>query len=60
MLSNLNIDVADTYQKLVVERKKRLAMYTDLSERVQRIKSYMKSQYGTGSESFGLVKSLQI
>ena len=60
VLNNLNIAVADTYQKLVVERKKRLAMYADLSERVQRIKSYIKSQYGTSSESFGLVKSLTV
>jgi len=59
-LDTLNFEVAQSYQKLAFERQNRLNLYKDLSQRVQRIKSYIQAQYGLTSKIYSLVKGLSI
>jgi len=57
-LDTLNNTVAQQYQALKIARSKRQSAYTELSERMQRIKAYIKSQYGNSSIEYKTVKSL--
>ncbi len=59
-LTTLNIVVPETRSKLKTARDKRLALYTELSDRATRIKEYVKSNYGTQSPEYALVKGLKI
>ncbi len=59
-LKSMSQTLDQEYQKLFTERKKRLALYEELHQRVLRIKSYLRSQYGLTSEIYGLVKGLLV
>ena len=60
LLSQYNSDVAQKVQALKFIRAQRLNLYKDLKDRVQRIKSYVKAEYGTTSTEYNLIKGLQI
>ncbi len=57
-LTTLNDTVAQKVQQLKSIRATRLSLYAELNDRVQRIKSYVKSQYGTTSPEYILIKGL--
>ena len=59
-LTTLNNNVAQKVQQLTITRTSRQDLYTDLKDRVQRIKSYVKSQYGNNSPEYKLIKGLSI
>ena len=59
-LSQLNQKVASTYQAVRLARIERANAYADLSERVQRIKGYVKGTYGIKSEQFILIKGIRV
>ena len=59
-INTMNNDVARTFQELKAARTRRNELYTDLQDRVQRIKAYVKSEYGVNSEEFKLIKGLKI
>lgn len=59
-LNTLNNDVAAKIQVLTTARASRLSLYTDLKDRVQRIKSYVKAQYGTSSNEYTLIKGIKV
>ena len=59
-LTTLNNNVAQKTQQLNSTRASRLGLYTELNDRAQRIKSYVKSQYGTLSPEYKLIKGLSI
>lgn len=59
-LTTLNNQVAQKVQQLKVTRATRLSQYADLKDRVQRIKSYVKAQYGNNSTEYNLIKGLSI
>ncbi len=55
-----NIGVATNYSQLKQSRDTRTATYTDLSQRTQRIKDTVKSQYGQNSTEYSLIKGLKV
>ena len=59
-LTTLNNTVAQKVQLLKSTRTSRQNLYDDLKDRVQRIKSYVKSQYGNNSPEYNLIKGLSI
>ncbi len=59
-LTTLNNTVAQKIQALSTVRATRLSQYTDLKDRVQRIKSYVKAQYGINSNEYKLIKGIKI
>ncbi len=59
-LNDTNNKVAAAFQKLNDARKQRTAAYNDLSERAQRVKSYVSSQYGFNSKEYKLISGLKI
>lgn len=59
-LTTLNDTIAQKIQVLKTARSSRQSLYTDLKERVQRIKSYVKAQYGINSNEYKLIKGIQI
>jgi len=59
-LTTLNNTVAQKIQALKTARTSRQSSYTDLKERVQRIKSYVKAQYGINSNEYKLIKGIKI
>jgi len=52
--------VAASVQQLQANRAERTALYEDLKQRTQRVKSYIKSEYGIRSPEFKLVRGLSI
>lgn len=59
-LTVLSNAVAAALLSLKNARSIRLEAYADLKERVQRIKAYVKAQYGTGSNEFKLIKGIKV
>lgn len=59
-LTTLNNAVAQKTQLLKTTRTTRASQYTDLKDRTQRIKAYVKSQYGNTSTEFNLIKGISI
>ena len=59
-LTTLNNTVAQKIQALKTARASRQSSYTDLKDRVQRIKSYVKAQYGINSNEYKLIKGIKI
>lgn len=59
-LTALNNTVAQKIQLLKTTRTSRQTQYIDLKDRVQRIKSYVKAQYGNTSTEFNLIKGISI
>lgn len=59
-LDQLNANVANSFQQLQNARDGRHLLYDELSERVTRIKAYVKSAYGTQSREYNLIKGLKI
>ena len=59
-LTEHNNLVAKNFQLLTNIRKQRKDYYNDLAERIQRIKSYVKSKYGFNSNEYSLIKSIKI
>ncbi len=59
-LDTLNNTVAQQYQALKVARDKRRDTYTELKDRVQRIKAYVKSQYGNNSTEYRTIKNIKV
>ncbi len=59
-VTTLNNAVAQKLQPLKTARATRSASYIDLKDRVQRIKQYVKSQYGLKSNEYNLIKGIKI
>jgi hypothetical protein len=59
-ITNLNNSVVQNYNALVVSRSKRNALFTELSERLTRIKAYVKAQYGFKSDEYKLIKGAKV
>lgn len=55
-----NTGAANTFALLKTSYVARVNVYDDLSDRTQRIKEQVKSQYGTSSTEYGLIKSLKV
>ena len=55
-----NTGAASTYGALKTGFDNRANFYADLTERTQRIKEQVKSQYGTGSTEYKLIKGLRV
>jgi hypothetical protein len=59
-LELLNTNVATKFQQLHQQRAERLALYDELGRKVQKIKAYVKSEYGVDSEPYKLLKGLSM
>lgn len=59
-ITTLSNTVAQKLQPLKTARATRTSSYTDLKDRVQRIKQYVKAQYGTNSNEYNLIKGIKI
>ena len=59
-IKSLNNTVAQRIQALKTNQTNRNTLYLDLKDRTQRIKSYVKAQYGNNSNEFNLIKGLKI
>lgn len=59
-LDALNADVAKSIQPLQVSRNSRIQLYSELKDRAQRIKAYVKAEYGINSTEYSQVKGLNI
>lgn len=59
-INTLNNTVAQRIQALKTNQTTRNTLYLDLKDRTQRIKSYVKAQYGNNSTEFNLIKGLKI
>ena len=59
-LTTLNNAVIQKIQPLKTTRATRQTQYTDLKDRVQRIKSYVKAQYGNSSTEYNMIKGISI
>lgn len=55
-----NEEVTTAYGILIPKQDQRLAAFNTLSEKAQRIKDFVKSQYGINSSEYKLVKGLNI
>jgi hypothetical protein len=55
-----NDDVTEAFGILTPKQDQRLAAFKTLSEKAQRIKDYVQSQYGINSSEYKLVKGLNI
>lgn len=59
-IDSLNTQVASTYQALRSSKATRNTHYADLSDRVSRIKAYVKANYGVQSQEYTLIKGLSV
>lgn len=59
-LGQLNVEAAMRFQQLRESRSRRNANYEALHDRVQRIKNYVKANYGLNSSEYTLIKGLKI
>lgn len=59
-MNNSNAGVASAYAQLRLNREQRTEKYLALGQLSQRIKNAVKSQYGTSSVEYGLIKGLKI
>ena len=59
-LDSLNLGVLQKYSALHQQRQERLNLYEDLSGRVQKIKAYVKSEYGVQSDQYGVIKGVEV
>ena len=59
-VNTLNNTVAQKTLALKNAKSNRDTQYADLKDRVQRIKSYVKAQYGVASNEYNLIKGLKI
>lgn len=59
-LTTLNNSVAQRTQGYKTAMTNRNSGYADLKDRIQRIKSYVKSQYGPASTEYGMIKGIRI
>ena len=59
-VTTLNNTVAQRIVTLKTAQSSRAALYADLNDRVQRIKSYVKAQYGIKSNEYSLIKGIKI
>ena len=59
-ITTLNNTVAQRIQALKTSQASRNTQYADLKDRVQRIKAYVKAQYGTSSTEYNLVKGIKV
>jgi hypothetical protein len=59
-LTQLNDDVANWKALLKNARTERKAKYDDLNDRIARIKSYVKAQYGPRSTEAKMIKETGI
>jgi len=59
-LTTLNNNVASKTMALKSTRTNRLNLYAELKERAQRIKAYVKAQYGNSSVEYNLIKGISI
>lgn len=57
-ITTLNNTVAQKLQPLKSARAMRISQFADLRDRTQRIKQYVKSQYGINSNEYQLIKGL--
>jgi hypothetical protein len=57
-LTTLNNAVAQKFAALQSARSNRSVLYTDLNDRTQRMKAYVKSQYGQVSNEYKLIKGI--
>jgi hypothetical protein len=60
VLKEVNIAVANRVQQLSNTRSQRIANHDDLKDRVQRIKGYVKAQYGLNSQEYSLIKGIRV
>lgn len=58
-ITGLNQEIAKKIQELKSARTHRNGQYDELRERAQRIKSYVKGQYGMQSDEYSLIRSMQ-
>lgn len=58
--TNLNDSVAKYITDLKTVKAKRLALYNDLHDRVQRIKAYVKAQYGYSSKQYKMIRGMVV
>ena len=59
-INTLNNSVAQRLQAMKTNQTNRNTLYVDLKDRTQRIKSYVKAQYGNKSNEYNLIKGLKI
>jgi len=59
-LTTLNNAVAQKFAGLQTARTSRTTLYTELSDRTQRMKAYVKSQYGQVSNEYRLIKGIAV
>lgn len=59
-VTTLNNNVAQRIQALKTSQTSRNALYAELKDRGQRIKSYVKAQYGNNSTEYNLIKGLKL
>lgn len=59
-LTTLNNTVATSLLNLKNARSARDLAYTDLKDRVKRIKAYVKAQYGVASNEYKMVKGIKV
>ena len=59
-VTTLNNTVAQKTLALKKAKASRKTLYADLKDRAQRIKSYVKAQYGVSSNEYNLIKGLKI
>lgn len=59
-INTLNNTVAQKVQQLKTAQTSRNTQYLDLKDRVQRVKSYVKAQYGMTSNEYKLIKGMKI
>jgi hypothetical protein len=59
-VAGLNSDVISFYKGLSSTRSKRKAQYEELKIRIQKIKNYLKSEYGINSSEYNLIRGIRI
>lgn len=59
-INTLNNQVASTYGQLKISRDNRRQLYQQLTDRANRIKAYVKANYGLNSTEYKLIKGLRI
>ena len=59
-MATANTNATSTFGALKVSYNSRQSMYNDLSERTQRIKEQVKSQFGINSTEYKLIKGLKV
>ncbi len=59
-IKTLNENVTTRFKNLKIARDRRRALYDDLRDRIMRIKSYVRSHYGEGSEEDKLMSRIKL